>query len=245
MLYILLAGGVFNAVLVPQLVRTMSRTPTAGRPYTNRIITLAALFLGAVTVVLLVAGRAAGDVALPRLGVRTGPTSAAQRDSIIDFARLCLPQVFFYGMFVLVGQILNARGKFGPMMWAPIANNVISVAGPGRSTCSPSVPPRATTGSGRSPPARSCCSASASTAGIVAQLLILVPFLRAAGFTFRPRFDFRGTGLGRTLRLGGVDGALRHRQPDRLHRGRPTGLQRHRRRHRGRRPATWCTPRPS
>ena len=31
-------------------------------------------------------------------------------------------------MFVLVGQILNSRGRFGPMMWAPIANNVISVA---------------------------------------------------------------------------------------------------------------------
>ena len=46
---------------------------------------------------------------------------------MIAFARYCLPQVFFYGMFVLVGQILNARGRFGPMMWAPIANNVISV----------------------------------------------------------------------------------------------------------------------
>ena len=31
-------------------------------------------------------------------------------------------------MFVLVGQVLNARGRFGPMMWAPIANNVIAVA---------------------------------------------------------------------------------------------------------------------
>ena len=39
----------------------------------------------------------------------------------------CLPQVFFYGMFVLVGQILNSRGRFGPMMWAPIANNVVSM----------------------------------------------------------------------------------------------------------------------
>ena len=27
-------------------------------------------------------------------------------------------------MFVLVGQVLNSRGRFGPMMWAPIANNV-------------------------------------------------------------------------------------------------------------------------
>ena len=56
------------------------------------------------------------------------PDRAAQLASVIAFARYCLPQVFFYGMFVLVGQILNARGRFGPMMWAPIANNVISVA---------------------------------------------------------------------------------------------------------------------
>ena len=46
---------------------------------------------------------------------------------MIDFARLCLPQVFFYGMFVLLGQVLNSRDRFGPMMWAPIANNVIAV----------------------------------------------------------------------------------------------------------------------
>ncbi len=47
MLYILLAGGVFNAVLVPQLVRAMKHDPDGGDAYTNRIITLAALFLGA------------------------------------------------------------------------------------------------------------------------------------------------------------------------------------------------------
>ena len=41
-----------------------------------------------------------------------------------------------------------------------------------------------------------------STLGIVVQLLILVPYLRRAGFRYRPRFDLRGTGLGHTLRLG-------------------------------------------
>src|SRR5204862_2622528 len=56
-----------------------------------------------------------------------GPALAGERDSMIVFARLCLPQVFFYGMFVLIGQILNSRGRFGPMMWAPIANNAISI----------------------------------------------------------------------------------------------------------------------
>ena len=41
-----------------------------------------------------------------------------------------------------------------------------------------------------------------STAGIAVQLLILVPYLRAAGIRYRPRLDLRGSGLGHTLRLG-------------------------------------------
>ncbi|MDT7801400.1 MAG: putative peptidoglycan lipid flippase [Actinomycetota bacterium] len=126
MLYILLAGGVFNAVLVPQLVRAQKADADGGAAYTNRVITLAMLFLGAVTVLLVIAAPL-----LMRLYLNHSydcANLAAQRESAIAFARYCLPQVFFYGMFVLVGQILNARGRFGPMMWAPIANNVISVA---------------------------------------------------------------------------------------------------------------------
>ncbi len=34
------------------------------------------------------------------------------------------------------------------------------------------------------------------------QFAVLLPYLRSAGVTLRPRFDFRGTGLGHTLRLG-------------------------------------------
>ena len=68
MLYILLAGGVVNAVLVPQLVRAMKNDPDGGEAYTNRIITLAALFLGVVTVAAR-GRRAAADAAVPRPGV--------------------------------------------------------------------------------------------------------------------------------------------------------------------------------
>ena len=125
MLYILLAGGVVNAVLVPQLVRAQKNDADGGEAYTNRIITLALLFLGTVTVLLVIAAPL-----VMRLYLNSSyddPGLAAQRDSAIAFARLCLPQVFFYGMFVLLGQVLNARGRFGPMMWAPIANNVIAI----------------------------------------------------------------------------------------------------------------------
>jgi putative peptidoglycan lipid II flippase len=199
MLYILLAGGMFNAVLVPQLVRAMKNDADGGEAYTNRIITLAGLFLAGVTAVLVVAAPL-----LMRLFLADtyfDADHAAQRDSAIAFARFCLPQVFFYGMFVLVGQVLNSRRRFGPMMWAPIANNVIAVAvlvvylfafGPARGA-------EITGGFSGS---QEWLLGLGSTLGIAAQFVILLPYLRAAGFRYQPRFDFRGVGLGHTLRLG-------------------------------------------
>ncbi|MCW2784639.1 MAG: mviN [Marmoricola sp.] len=193
MLYILLAGGVFNAVLVPQLVRAIKNDADGGTAYTNRVITLAALFLGLVTVLLVVAAPELMHVFAPKY---FAGNLEPERIAIIAFARFCLPQVFFYGMFVLVGQVLNARGNFGPMMWAPIANNVISVAvlvlylvTVGTSAHAYSSGAELLLGLG-------------STLGIVIQFLVLVPYLKASGFRYRPRFDFRGSGLGQTLRLG-------------------------------------------
>ena len=199
MLYILLAGGIFNAVLVPQLVRAQKNDADGGAAYTNRIITLGALFLASVSVILVVAAPL-----LMRLFLDPAFDTAAladQRDAVIGFARYCLPQVFFYGMFVLVGQVLNARGSFGPMMWAPIANNVISVAvlitylvtfgkADGRELC------------GGFTGGQEALLGLGSTFGIAVQLVVLVPYLKRAGFDFRPRFDFRGSGLGHTFRLG-------------------------------------------
>ncbi|MCW2782766.1 MAG: integral rane protein MviN [Marmoricola sp.] len=215
MLYILLAGGVFNAVLVPQLVRSMKFDEDGGEAYTNRIITLAGVFLAGVTAVLVIAAPLIMRLYLDPSYFHGGLDG--QRDSVIAFARLCLPQVFFYGMFVLVGQVLNARGKFGPMMWAPIANNAISVVvlviylvsfGAARNLCDHAGLPTLAALNG---PNSTLGGFSAgqewvlglgSTLGIAVQFLILIPYLRAAGFTFRPRFDFRGTGLGHTMRLG-------------------------------------------
>ncbi|MFL6174964.1 MAG: murein biosynthesis integral membrane protein MurJ, partial [Marmoricola sp.] len=197
MLYILLAGGVFNAVLVPQLVRAIRNDEDQGEAYTNRVITLAALFLTAVTALLVLAAPLVMRLLVPHYFTHD---LTAERDSVIAFARYCLPQVFFYGMFVLVGQVLNARRSFGPMMWAPIANNVISIfvlvlylltIGPAH-------------GAEKFGPFTSGAEALlgiGSTLGIAVQFLILVPYLKRSGFSYRPRFDFRHSGLGHTLRL--------------------------------------------
>ena len=194
MLYILLAGGVFNAVLVPQLVRSIRNDPDKGDAYTSRVITVAGIFLVVVTVVLVVAAPLIVDVV-------TSGYDPAVRDSAIALTRFCLPQVFFYGMYVLVGQILNARGSFGPMMWAPIANNVIAVTvvliyivGFGQA--------KGDEVSGPFSSGQEALLGVGSTLGIVVQLMILVPFLRRSGFVYTPRLDLRGSGLGHTLRLG-------------------------------------------
>ncbi|MCY7396040.1 MAG: murein biosynthesis integral membrane protein MurJ [Nocardioides sp.] len=195
MLYILLAGGVFNAVLVPQLVRALKNDADGGEAYTNRIITAFGLFLGGVTMALMLAA----PYVVQLYSSSAWPPEA--RESLVDFTRYCLPQVFFYGIFVLVGQVLNARGRFGPMMWAPIANNVISVLVLVGYLVAFGAPDLAERCLGFST-SQELVLGIGSTIGIVAQCAILVPFLRAAGYTYRPRFDLRGTGLGHTLRLG-------------------------------------------
>ncbi len=194
-MYILLAGGVLNTVLVPQIVRAIKGDKDRGEAYTNRIMTGGLIVLALITVLL--------TAAVPLIiGIYSAhgwkdPSLSAQYQSMIMLGYYCMPQVFFYGVYVLAGQILNARDRFGPMMWAPIANNVVSIAvlviflvvfGKGDAASAFTSGQELLLGLG-------------STLGIAIQALVLLPFLRAAGYRFRPRFDFRHTGLGKTLRL--------------------------------------------
>ena len=194
-MYILLAGGVLNTVLVPQLVRAVRRDSDGGEAYTNRVMTVGLVGLALVTVLL--------TLAVPlvvRLYSGPGwkaPGLEAQYASMTALAYWCMPQVFFYGVHVLAGQVLNARDRFGPMMWAPIANNVVSVGvlGVFALVFGQTNPGQAFTRS------QELLLGLGATAGIAVQAAVLVPFLRSAGYRFRPRLDLRGTGLGHTFRL--------------------------------------------
>ena len=194
-IYILVAGGVLNAVLVPQLVRTMRDDADGGQAYANRVFTLVGGGLIIVTVLLVLA--APWLIHLYAPGEIYQPGMVEQRQSLEAFARLCLPQVVFYGLYVLAGQVLNARGNFGPMMFAPIANNVIACATLGAYL----VVFGPTTGAGGYSAGEELLLGLGSTLGVAAQAVVLIPALRRSGFRFTPRFDFRGTGLGRTGRL--------------------------------------------
>ena len=42
------------------------------------------------------------------------------------FAYWCLPQLCFYCLYTLLGQVLNAHSRFGAFMWAPALANVVA-----------------------------------------------------------------------------------------------------------------------
>ena len=193
-LYILLAGGVMNAVLVPQIVRAMDEDEDGGEAYTNRIMTA---FLAALAVLTVVVTAAAPWIMT--LYTAEGwrePAMEPYWQNMVLLAFLCLPEVFFYGATVLVGQVLNSRQVFIPYMWAPIANNVISIGvfGLYLVVWGTSDGQAFTTN-------QVLLLGLGSTAGIAAQFFMLLPFLRRAGFRYRPRWDLRGVGLSHTFRL--------------------------------------------
>jgi putative peptidoglycan lipid II flippase len=195
-MYILLAGGVLNTVLVPQIVRAIRSDKDRGEAYTNRIMTAGLIGLGLITLLLTLA--VPWIIGLYSAAGWQSPKLAAQYESMILLGYYCMPQVFFYGVHVLAGQVLNARDRFGPMMWAPIANNVVSII---VLLMYVIVFERTSTGAPFTT-SQALLLGIGSTLGIAAQAAVLIPFLRASGYRFRPRFDFKHTGLGKTFRLG-------------------------------------------
>ncbi|MGW6705954.1 murein biosynthesis integral membrane protein MurJ [Streptomyces sp. NPDC054956] len=188
-LYILLIGGALNAVFVPELVRAAKEHEDGGAAYTDRLLTVC-------TAALLVLTTAAVLAAPLIVSAYTGYTGG-QESTTVALARYCLPQILFYGLFTLLGQVLNARGRFGAMMWTPVLNNLVVIAVFGLFLY---VSHDATDGLTAS---ETRLLGIGTTAGIVVQALGLVPSLRAARFRWRPRFDWRGSGLARPLRNAG------------------------------------------
>ncbi|HZK05305.1 MAG TPA: lipid II flippase MurJ, partial [Actinomycetaceae bacterium] len=193
-LYNLLAGGVMNAILVPQIVRALRRDD-GGAEYTNKLITLTGLILFVATVIL--------TVAAPLLVMLyAGQMDPAWRGVAVAFALWCIPEVLFYGLYTLFGNILNARGSFGPYMWAPVLNNVVAIAGLAVYIW---VYGTAASGAGAHPSewdgARIALVGGFALAGVMSQALVLIIPLRRSGVRFRPDFKFRGAGLSGASRM--------------------------------------------
>ncbi|MFE3882300.1 murein biosynthesis integral membrane protein MurJ [Streptomyces lydicus] len=185
-IYTLLIGGALNSVLVPQLVRARVEHADGGRAHEQRLVTLVLSVLAVGTVLSLWAAPQIVAVFTPDT-----PGHHAAFELTVVFARFLLPQLFFYGLFFIFGQVLNARDKFGAMMWTPVLNNIVLITMFGIYLGLLAGPDRIEDIS----PGQVEFLGIVTTGGIAVQGLALIPFVRAAGFRFRPRFDWRGTGL--------------------------------------------------
>ncbi|GGR80925.1 lipid II flippase MurJ [Streptomyces rubiginosohelvolus] len=196
MIYILTVGGGLNSVFVPQLVRAMKDDEDGGEAFANRLLTLVMVALG-----LIVAAAVLIAPVLIQLMSSTIADDVAANSVAVTFARYCLPTIFFMGVHVVMGQILNARGKFGAMMWTPVLNNIVMIITFGLFIWVYGTSAESQMGVDTIPPEGVRLLGIGTLLGLVVQALAMIPYLRETGFRFRPRFDWKGHGLGKTVKL--------------------------------------------
>ena len=185
---ILVAGGALNAVFIPQLVRHIKDDDDDGKAYADRLLTVVTVWMVFVTTLAIV-------FAPQLIAVYASSSYSADQAALATaFARWCLPQIVFYGLFTMWSQVLNARGKFAMPMFAPILNNLVAIATFGVFIASTS---SADVAQATLSPSMVALLGGGTTLGVIVQAVSLLPILRKAGYVYRPRFDWRGQGLGK------------------------------------------------
>ena len=187
-IYNLLIGGALSAVFVPLIVQSF-RQEDGGSAYISRLLSLIASALLFITI--------AAMLLAPLLVSLYAPTfSGRSREVTLAFALYCLPQILFYGLYGILGQVANAKEKFGPMMWAPIANNLLVIV-----LFSYFISVTDEISLETISDSQIALLGLGSTIGIALQAMILIPTLRKSGLKLSFRRDWRGVGLDKALKL--------------------------------------------
>lgn len=184
-MFTLISGGVFNAVLVPQIVRTLKSKHA--EEHLNKLVTSSVVLLLLITFVLMMGTSVLTSIYLD------ARWTGEQRGLVNAFTLWCMPQIFFYGLYTILGQILAAKGKFATYAWSSVGANVISCIG--------FVLFIVLFGNAQRKPMEFwtpwtiALTAGAWTLGVAFQALILFIPLMRSGFRFHWRWGLRGIGL--------------------------------------------------
>ncbi|MFF1632325.1 murein biosynthesis integral membrane protein MurJ [Leifsonia sp. NPDC058248] len=191
-IYAIIAQGILNAILVPQIIRA-SVNADGGKAYINKLVTLGIVVFGVVALIATLLS----PVLMQLFGLR-----GAQAELATAFAYWSLPQIFFLGLYTLLGEVLNARKSFGPFTWAPVVNNIIGIVMLVIFILAFGADPsghRAHDWTG----GMVAILAGGATLGVAAQALILFYFWRRVGLRFRFDFGWRGVNLGHAGKAAG------------------------------------------
>jgi putative peptidoglycan lipid II flippase len=191
-LYNLLVGGALTAIFVPQLVRSFS-DEDGGHGFASRLVTTISGILFLLVLVGVLFAPALVRLYAPEFST---PGFETEREIAIAFTRYCLPQIFFLGLFTMLGQVANARGSFAPLMWAPIANNLVVIV-----VFAAILLTQRAIEIGTITDLQVQLLGWGTTLGVVVQALILIPVVKRSGIHLRPMFGVKG--LGKSFGLAG------------------------------------------
>ena len=191
-IYNLLIGGALTAVFIPQLVRSQIHDD-GGDSFASRLITTISIIMGGLVITGMILAPLLVRIYAPEFFT---PGFESERDIAIAFTRYCLPEIFFMGLFTMLGQVANARGLFGPLMWAPIANNLTGIFLFGSFLIfSPNISLSTIT------PVQIQILGWGTSFCVSMQVLVLIPIMKRLGIRIRPQLGLHG--LRKSFHLAG------------------------------------------
>jgi putative peptidoglycan lipid II flippase len=191
----LVLGGILSATFIPVFVaRLATRDEDDAWEAISAVVSVTLAVLAAASVLFLAAAPLIVD------GLTVLRPSPGERQVATYLLILFVPQLACYTFAALGAALLNARGRFGPPTFVPIANNVITIA---VLIAFSVVARRPTLGGLESDRPELILLGLGTTAGVAAQALLLLPSLRRAGLHLRFHLDWRHEAVATILRLSG------------------------------------------
>lgn len=186
-IYDLVLGGIIAAVFVPVLIDVRERRN--GDP--SALISVSLVALAVVSALAAIGAPIIMRIYTFRIA---DPSVRAEQLALATFLlRWFAPQIFLYGLSSLTQALLNVRGRFAGPMFAPILNNVIVIA-----TFVVYAHLFGVHGLHLSFAAKTLLAAG-TTAGVVVQAIVLIPYLRGERLRFRP--NIKDPAIARLVRL--------------------------------------------
>jgi putative peptidoglycan lipid II flippase len=205
-IYDLLLGGILSATLIPVFVDQLRGEDRADNMRAiSAVMTAITVALAAIAALLWLL---APWVIHFYLLLSPESTGSAERALATRLLHYFAPQVFFLGAIVASTALLNARRRFTTAAFSPVLNNLIAI---GALLATKAIASKILTAKTASP---STVLAQlghdqhaiwvlgiGTTAGYLAQLLVQLPAMRAAGYRLRPVWDLHHPAVRRVARL--------------------------------------------
>jgi putative peptidoglycan lipid II flippase len=196
--YEIVLGGILTSVFVPVFVEwTATRGRDEAWAVADRVLSL--------TTVVLTVGAIVGILLAPwimRFYLVASEATDRERQIQVGafFLRWFMPQMIFYGIGAVAGGVLNAGRRFAAPMFAPVVNNLVVIVALVAYALmrgdAPASLAELTT-------AQATVLAAGTTLGVASMTLALWPSLRALGYRWRLRLDWRHPAVSRLVRLSG------------------------------------------